>query len=100
MGYDCGDSFIFDFEPNEIPFDSKSIGKLSPQPYPIRFENKWKYSFLSVQGDALYTFEIKIIMKLHMIYFQRISFITFIFTLHISFITFPIKYTSLLMIYA
>ena len=30
MGYDRGDSFPFDFEPNGIPFDSKSKGKLSP----------------------------------------------------------------------
>jgi len=28
MGYDRGDSFPFDFEPNEIPFSSKSKGKL------------------------------------------------------------------------
>ena len=45
MGYDRGDSFPFDFEQNGIPFGSKSKGKLSPQPYPIRFERK--YSFLS-----------------------------------------------------
>ena len=25
MGYDRGDSFPFDFEPNEIPFGSKSL---------------------------------------------------------------------------
>ena len=50
MGYGCGDSFPFDFKPNEIPFGSKSNEKLSPQPYPIRFERKWKYSFLSVAG--------------------------------------------------
>jgi len=30
MGYGRGDSFPFDFEPNRIPFGSKSIGKLSP----------------------------------------------------------------------
>ena len=29
MGYDCGDSFLFDFEPNGIPSGSKSKGKLS-----------------------------------------------------------------------
>ena len=49
MGYGCGDSFPFDFEPNEIPFGSKLIGKLSPQLYPTRFEKKWKHSFLSVR---------------------------------------------------
>ena len=49
MGYDRGDSFPFDFEPNGIPFGSKSKGKLSPRSYPIQFERKWKYSFLSVE---------------------------------------------------
>ena len=48
MGYDRGDSFPFDFEPNGIPFGSKLKGKLSPRSYPIRCERKWKYSFLSV----------------------------------------------------
>ena len=48
MGYDCGDSFPFDFEPNGIPFGSKSDGILSPRSYPIQCERKWKYSFLSV----------------------------------------------------
>ena len=49
MGYDNGDSFPFDFEPNGIPFGSKSKGKLSPRSYPIQYERKWKYSFLSVE---------------------------------------------------
>ena len=49
MGYDRGDSFIFDFEPNGIPFGSKSTGKLSPWSYPIQFERKGKYSFLRVR---------------------------------------------------
>ena len=48
MGYHRGDSFHFDFEPNRIQFGSKLKGKLSPRPYPIQFERKWKYSFLSV----------------------------------------------------
>ena len=30
MGYDRGDSFPFDFEPNGILFSSKSKGRLSP----------------------------------------------------------------------
>ena len=47
MGYGCSDSFPFDFKPNGIQFDSKSKRKMSPQPYPIRFERKWKYSFFS-----------------------------------------------------
>ena len=47
MGYDCGDGFPFDFEPNGNPFGSKSKGKLSPRSYPIQCERKWKYSFLS-----------------------------------------------------
>ena len=48
MGYDRGDSFPFDFEPDEISFGSKSKGKLAPRSYPIQCERKWKYSFLSV----------------------------------------------------
>ena len=48
MGYDLGDSFIFDFEPNGIQFGSRSKGKRSPGSYPIQVERKWKYSFLSV----------------------------------------------------
>ena len=47
MGYDRGDSLPFNFEPNGTPFGLKSKGKLSPRPYPIQFERKWKYSFLS-----------------------------------------------------
>ena len=30
MGYNRGDSFTFNFEPNGIQFSSKSKGKLSP----------------------------------------------------------------------
>ena len=46
MENDRGDSFPSDFEPNGIPFGSKSKGKLSPRSYPIQFERK--YSFLSM----------------------------------------------------
>ena len=52
MGYDRGDSFPVDFEPNEIPFGSKSKGKLSPRSYPIQCERNWKYSFLSGCGNS------------------------------------------------
>ena len=52
MGYDHGESFSFDFEPNRIPFGSKSKGKLSPRSYPIQFERNWKYSFLSAIADT------------------------------------------------
>ena len=48
MGYDRGDSFPVDFEPNGIPFGSKSKGKLSSRSYPIECERKWKHCFLSV----------------------------------------------------
>ena len=48
MGYDRGDSFPFDFEPNGFPFGLKSKGNLSPRSYPIQCERNWKYSFLSV----------------------------------------------------
>ena len=37
MGYDRGDSFHFDFEPNGIRFGSKSIGKLSPRSNSVQF---------------------------------------------------------------
>ena len=46
MGYDRGNSFPFDFEPNGNPFGSKSKRNLSPRSYPIQFERKRKYSFL------------------------------------------------------
>ena len=49
MGYDRIDSFPFNFEPNEVPFDSKSKRNLLPGLYPIKCERKWKYSFLSVK---------------------------------------------------
>ena len=52
MGYDRGDSFPFDFEPKSFPFGTKSNGKLSPRLYPIQFENKWKYCFLSAVATA------------------------------------------------
>ena len=48
MGYDHGDRFPFDIEPNGIPFRSKSKVKLSPRSYRIQCERKWKYSFFSV----------------------------------------------------
>ena len=50
-GYNHGDRFPFNFEPNGLPFGSKSKGKLPTQPYPIRFERKWKCSFLSAEMD-------------------------------------------------
>ena len=48
MGYDRGDSFPLDFEPNAIPFGSKYKGKLSPRSYPIQCERNLKYSFIGV----------------------------------------------------
>ena len=39
MGYDRGDSFPFNFEPNGIPIGSKSKGKLSPHDH-IQFNVK------------------------------------------------------------
>ena len=49
MGYDRGNSFPLDSEPNGIPNDSKSKVKLSPRSYPIICERKWNTSFLSVK---------------------------------------------------
>ena len=40
MGYDRGDSFPLDVEPNGIPYGSKSKGKFSPRSYPIQYERK------------------------------------------------------------
>ena len=40
--------FPFDFEPNGIPFGSKSKGKLSLRSYPIQCESKYNASFPSV----------------------------------------------------
>ena len=64
MGYDRGDSFPVDFEPNGIPFGfpfgSKSKGKLSPRSYPIQFERKLKYSFISVRRSRLTSFSITV----------------------------------------
>ena len=48
MGYDRGDNFPFNFEPNGILFGLKSKGKLSPRSYPIQCGRKWNYCFLSV----------------------------------------------------
>ena len=47
MWYDRGDSFPSDFKPNGIPFGSKFKVKLSWRSYPIQYERKRKYSFLS-----------------------------------------------------
>ena len=52
MGYDRGASFPLHFEPNGIPFDPKSKGKLTPRSYPIQFERKWKHGFLSVHKTS------------------------------------------------
>ena len=61
MGYDRGDSFSFNFEPNGIQSGSKSKVKLSPRSYPIQCERKWKSSFLvylynSSQRTVCYVF--------------------------------------------
>ena len=56
MGYDRGDSFPFDFEPNGNPFGSKSKGKLS---YPIQYERKWNASFLSVASLGIMDVQLK-----------------------------------------
>ena len=46
MGYDRGDSFLFDFEPNGNSFGSKSNEKLSVQTHPIQFDRKLNSSFI------------------------------------------------------
>ena len=53
-GYDRGDSFPSDFEPNGIPFGSKSKRKLPPRSYPIQCEKEGKYSFVSVVASGIW----------------------------------------------
>ena len=73
MGHDRGDGVSFDFQPNGIPFGSKSKGKLSPRPYPIQFEKKWKHNFLNAtQNCLLYFYSLKS-------FFLYISFRQFLF---------------------
>ena len=48
MGYDRGDSFPLEFEPNGNPFDSNSKGKLSPRSYSNQLETKLKSISASV----------------------------------------------------
>ena len=55
MGYDRGDSFPFDFEPNGIPFSSKSKGKLSPRSYPIQCERKGNIVFSVYSHESVYS---------------------------------------------
>ena len=45
MGYDRGDSFPFDFEPDGIPFDSKSKGNLSPRHIPFNVKGNGNIVF-------------------------------------------------------
>ena len=53
MGYDHGDSFPFDFEPNGFPFGLKSKVELFPRSNPIQLERKWNTSFLSIHTYKL-----------------------------------------------
>ena len=48
MGYDCGDNFPFDFEPNGILFGSKSGVVLSLLSCPIQCEGSSKCGFVNV----------------------------------------------------
>ena len=50
MEHNRSDNFTFNFEPNGIPFGSRSKGKLSPRLYIFQYERKWKYSFSVSQG--------------------------------------------------
>jgi len=60
MGYDRGDSFPLDFEPNRNPFGSKLKGKLSLWSYPIQFERKRKTSYLvRLKWKVIFTFHSK-----------------------------------------
>ena len=72
MGYDRDDSFPFDFEPNGIPFGSKSKGRLSPRSYPIQYERKMKYSFISLLTRVNVT-EVRVLNISHKIMILTIS---------------------------
>ena len=48
MGYDRGNSFHFEFQPNGIQFGSKSKIKLSPRSYSNHCESIQKFVFLNV----------------------------------------------------
>ena len=50
MEYDRGDSFPFDFKPNETTFGSRLKGKLSPRSYSMQFERKLKSIFVHETG--------------------------------------------------
>ena len=65
MGYDRGDSFPFDFEPDGVPFSSKSKGKLSPRPYPVQFERNWNTSFVSVQHKFEFYACVNTLIEIH-----------------------------------
>ena len=45
MEYDCGDSFVFDSEPNGFPFGSQSKGIQSLRLYYYKFEKNRKIYF-------------------------------------------------------
>ena len=46
MEFDRGDSFPFDFEPNRIPFGSKSKRRLSLRSHSIQFERNRNFLLL------------------------------------------------------
>ena len=46
MGCDGGASFPFDFEPNGLPFGSRSREGLSPRSCPILCGGRWRYGLL------------------------------------------------------
>ena len=51
--YDRSDSFPFDYEPNGIPFGSRSKGKLSVQSFPFQFERKKNLIFSVIVSKTL-----------------------------------------------
>ena len=44
--------YLIDFEPNGIPFGSKSKRKLSPRSHPSQCGRKWKHSFLGTKENC------------------------------------------------
>ena len=54
MGYEHGDNFSFDSEPNGFPFGSNSKGKLSPRSSFIELQRKWNIYFHNMHGIQIF----------------------------------------------
>ena len=77
--------FSFRFsEPNGFPFGSKLKGELSPQSYPIEFEGKRKYSFLSACDHKRSCYCIQQVRSIHRCRYWKSVFRWFYFIIDID----------------